>query len=137
MQLDDVPEKASQWLIELQKARSSVEATRPSSINLVPVRWKPPISNSFKLNFDASFPTNGRGIGFGCVICNNNGEVVGACCSHTLVVFDPFTVECLALQEGLLFARSHSIALDIAETDCFELVGVVRGSGPRTTSDIF
>ena len=41
-------------------------------------------------------------------------------------VYDPLVAECLALHEGLNFARTHNLRLHEVESDCQLVVKVVR-----------
>ncbi|KAL5785452.1 hypothetical protein ACOSQ2_007844 [Xanthoceras sorbifolium] len=74
------------------------------------VRWQPPISGLYKLNIDASLDSSLQLVGFGIIIRNHVGEVMG--CSWQR------------------FALDIGVVLSAANSDASSLVELVNGSAP-------
>ncbi|GMN74812.1 hypothetical protein TIFTF001_052466, partial [Ficus carica] len=67
--------------------------------------WSPPQPGCFKLNIDASVIPGSDHIGIGAVIRDEKGSILGAMARSVGGSFSPFVAECLALREGLRFAK--------------------------------
>lgn len=84
--------------------------------------WNPPSHGFLKLYVDAAVIGGSKHVGIGAVGRNSNGEVIGAVSSALTGGFTPFAAECLALREGLQFAKSLGVdSLDV-ESDAYNVV---------------
>ncbi|GMN28393.1 hypothetical protein TIFTF001_041162 [Ficus carica] len=87
--------------------------------------WSPPQSGYLKLNIDASvFPSSDH-IGIGAAIRDDKGSILGAVAKSVEGSFSPFVAECLALCEGLRFAKEIECANIEVETDVINVVSAV------------
>lgn len=72
---------------------------------------------SLQLNTEAAVREGSEFRGVGAVIRDHTGAVV-ACLSRKIHgSFSPVAAECLAIREGLLFAVSCGLKINIVETD--------------------
>lgn len=83
-----------------------------------------------KLSVDVAVGANGSGIGFGGLIRDERGLVQGAFFVYVPNPYDPLTAECIALREGLLFARSYCLSAQVVETDCRLAALAINSSSP-------
>lgn len=75
------------------------------------------------MNTDAAIPRDGSRTRLGAVNRNCLKEKVGASCSSTSVVCDPFRVVCPAIHEGLIFFIRHGVGGKFVDSD--SLVAVI------------
>ena len=86
------------------------------------VRWSPPPGEDLKLNVDAAVWSDARFFGVGAII-RDAREVVQACLAKKiLIAHSPFVAECLALKEGLEFARACNLRVAWIESDAANVV---------------
>ena len=85
-----------------------------------PNTWSRPPEDVYKLNFDAAVGDTSMA-GFGCLIRDNNGEIMAAATAS------PFHVQSPAMAEALCFRWSIGLAIDLGfrsvcfKTDCLKL----------------
>ena len=77
-----------------------------------------------------SIPADASGTGFGNIVRDSTGVVIGDFCSHLGNRYDPIVAESLALREGLLFAKTRGIIVDIVESDCQPLMTTIGSQDP-------
>ena len=88
--------------------------------------WLPPRPGYLKLNIDASvFPGSDR-IGIGAAIRDEKGSILGAMAKSLEGSFSPFLAECLALREGLSFAKEIECVNLEVETDAINVVSAIE-----------
>ncbi|GMN63226.1 hypothetical protein TIFTF001_032293 [Ficus carica] len=87
--------------------------------------WSPPQPGYLKLNIDASVFPNSDRIGIGAAIHDDKGSILGAVAKSVEGSFSPFVVECLALREGLRFAKEIKCVNIEVETDAINVVSAV------------
>ena len=123
-----LPEAASSWLHEFQTARAS--STRPQKVQPRPKpKWSPPQAGKLKLNVSAT--TVGVSVtGFGGIIRDHRGSVSGAFCSHQQGSFDHLAADALSLREGLLFAKTQNLTIDVAECASRPLIRALTARDP-------
>ncbi|GMN50849.1 hypothetical protein TIFTF001_020005 [Ficus carica] len=73
------------------------------------VRWSPPPGEDLKLNVDAVVRSDSGFFGVGAIIRDAQGVVRACLAKRILEAHSPFVVECLALREGLEFARTCNL----------------------------
>ncbi|GMN53247.1 hypothetical protein TIFTF001_022384 [Ficus carica] len=87
--------------------------------------WEPPQPGYLKLNIDASVFPRSDHIGIGVAIRDEKGSILGAVAKSVEGSFSPFVAECLALREGLRFAKEIECANLEVETDAINVVSAV------------
>jgi hypothetical protein len=94
-----------------------------------PIRkWTSPPSGWHKLNIDGSYDANGNA-GAGMVVRDHNGEVIISACRQLKSCRDPLEAELYALMEGLSLALQWCNLPLIIETDCLEIVSMLKKEG--------
>lgn len=89
--------------------------------------WRAPETCRLKLNTDASVRSHQDYIGVGAVVRDAEG-VVWACLAKKLPgSFSSFIAECIALREGLVFARQCGLDVHDIEVDVSRVAQVVNG----------
>ncbi|KAL6968459.1 hypothetical protein U1Q18_034262 [Sarracenia purpurea var. burkii] len=89
------------------------------------VKWKPPVGDFFKVNFDGAcrkFGPNGIGI----VVRDNRGRIVAFLAEPTQQSMDCDLVECRALWKAILFARDLGIRNIHVEGDSLTVINAVK-----------
>lgn len=118
---------ASMWLRNFQKAQDCI--SKRESQTMSPVQyWRAPPDNHLKLNVDASVLNNGSAVGVGGLIRNSSGQVMGAFSRRISGCFSPFAAECLALREGLLFAKNRGLRVSLLESESCNAVRAINGA---------
>ncbi|GMN66693.1 hypothetical protein TIFTF001_035757 [Ficus carica] len=87
--------------------------------------WLPPQPGYLKLNIDASVFPGSDHIGIGAAIRDEKGSILGAVAKSVEGFFSPFLAECLALREGLSFAKEIECVNLEVETDAINVVSAV------------
>ncbi|KAL8551274.1 hypothetical protein ACS0TY_000378 [Phlomoides rotata] len=90
--------------------------------------WKPPEVNFLKLNIDASV-RKGWGATIGGVLRNSGGEVIWCFAQKCEGVFEVDVAEALAVEKGLEFMVSNSLARIVVESDSQTVVNALREPG--------
>ena len=102
----------------LNRAPAQVQAVGPEN-------WSPPQSGCLKLNVDASVLPGVDHIGIGAVLRDEKGIILGAVAKSLEGSFSPFLAECIALREGLIFAKDLNLGPIVVETDAINVVTAV------------
>ena len=102
----------------LNRAPAQVRAVGPET-------WSPPQLGCLKLNVDASVLPGVDHIGIGAVLCDEKGIILGAIAKSLDGSFSPFLAECIALREGLIFAKDFNSGPIVVETDAINVVTAV------------
>ncbi|XP_056688726.1 uncharacterized protein [Spinacia oleracea] len=89
------------------------------------VRWLPPPTGIFKLNFDGSSKTSSAAAGI--IIRNSTGNPISAC-TYNLGHTQAFMAEAIALHKGLKEARRLNIAHIQIEGDNLLVINSVKGN---------
>ena len=89
------------------------------------LKWVPPKENWYKLNTDAACFESQRKMGFGGIMCNSRGEVVGVCVGPLCGFSNPREVEALAIHEALSWIRRRGWRQVEVESDCWEVVQAI------------
>ena len=95
--------KAEVFLLDFQSAQ--VLDRRVSTACSRAVRWMPPISPLYKINFDGALFSNLGAAGLGVVIRDSCGHVVGALAERIPIPMSAVTVEAVACRRALYFAK--------------------------------
>ncbi|KAL6544962.1 hypothetical protein OROMI_023824 [Orobanche minor] len=90
--------------------------------------WHPPRSDFFKINSDASIPSNG-GSGVGAVIRGSMGEVVSSICKYYSEKMEVDFAEALGIWEGINMAASMGLSKVIIETDSASVFHKLKKNG--------
>lgn len=94
--------------------------------------WNPPEVRLLKVNFDGASCSNPGPSGFGCVLRDANGQVMGVK-GGPLGVIDAMHTETMGLLEGLKLARDKGAMGCLIEGDSYSVIswgkGEMYGSG--------
>ena len=93
----------------------------------------PPQPGYLKLNIDASVFPSSNHIGIGAAIRDDKGSFLGAMAISVVGSFSPFVAECLALREGLRFAKEIECVDIVVETDAINVVSAVEDNRELST----
>lgn len=99
--------KAEILLQDFQSAQE--KKTRVSIVNGRVVRWIPPISLHYKLNFDEAVFNEQGAAGLGIAIQDCFGYMIGALSERIPIPVSVATVEVLACERAMAFAREVSV----------------------------
>ncbi|XP_075654568.1 uncharacterized protein LOC142624725 [Castanea sativa] len=112
--------KAEVFLLDFKSAHGQVQ--RVSIVGSRAVRWMPPISPLYKLNFDGALFRDQGDAGLGVVIRDSSGQVVGALAERIPIPKSAATVEARAYRRALLSAKELSIYEIVCEGDAEVIV---------------
>ena len=107
--------KAELFLLDFQSAQ--VHEQRVPTACSRAVRWMPPISPLYKINFDGALFSDLGAAGLGVVIRDSGGHVVGTLAERIPIPKSAATVEALACRRALAFAKELSIFEVVCEGD--------------------
>ena len=105
---------ARDYVEEFSKTNSCL-SSRPGTNEIVE-KWKKPLFGFLKLNVDASVVKHGSR-GLGAVVRDFQGNALGIMAKRVDGCFSPYMAECLALLEGLQFAKREGLMISMVETD--------------------
>jgi ribonuclease HI len=88
----------------LLKDYLAIHDAKPVKQKPVPVKWKPPVFNSFKANFDGAFSKESNAGGIGVVIRDKQGLVIATLSQKVHVCHSADMVEALAAKRAVHFA---------------------------------
>lgn len=74
--------------------------------------------NFFKLNIDGALFFDCQEARIGAILCNDRGEVIMAATIKEKALFQPKTIECLAILRGLQQCIPLGITHLVVESDC-------------------
>nr|POE90944.1 hypothetical protein CFP56_05317 [Quercus suber] len=107
--------KAEVFLLDFQSAQELDQ--RISTACSRAVRWMPPISPLYKINFDGALFSDLSAAGLDVVIHDSCGHIVGALAERIPIPMSAATVEALACRRALYFAKEFSICELVCEKD--------------------
>lgn len=90
--------------------------------------WHPPPAGLFKLNTDGALDLRRGRRGFGAVIRNDKGELMGASAQCVLGSFSILATELMAVKAGLCFAIDMGLIPTMVEVDSSEVAYLVNSS---------
>ena len=73
--------------------------------------------------------------GFGGIFWSSMAEVVGPFSNSSTVSFNSFTAACLAIREGLVFAKMYCLPVDVVESDCVFAIKALTNETPPVSVD--
>ena len=88
--------------------------------------WQAPPLGSLKLNVDAAIGDGNNGTGLGAVIRDAAGMVVVAYSRKIQNPFDPLTTECVAIRDGLRFAKARGLHVTEVESDSMVAIQTIQ-----------
>lgn len=88
-------------------------------------RWQPPSYGIIKINVDAAVCEGTNFIGIGVVARDDSGVVLGAMARCMIGSFTPHIAECMAVREGVWFARAGGFPRWVVETDAINVARAV------------
>ncbi|PON61805.1 Ribonuclease H-like domain containing protein [Trema orientale] len=88
--------------------------------------WSLPPPGSLKLNVDAAVDTFSRLIRIGAIIRDGIGGVVAALFTSYMSRFGAFLAECMAVREGLKFAREEGHMVNLVECDSLNIITAIH-----------
>ena len=107
--------KAEVFLLDFQSAQV-LDQCIPTACSKA-VRWMPPISPLYKINFDGALFSDIGAASLGVVIRDSCGLVMGALAERIPIPMSAATVEALACRRALYFAKEFSICELVYEGD--------------------
>ena len=81
------------------------------------IRWKPPASGTFKINFDGAISAEEKCSGMGAIIRGREGLVIASMAARVPQLLQPIEIEALAAYRALEFAREVGISDAVLEGD--------------------
>ena len=87
-------------------------------------------------NVDAAIFSDKSGSGIGALIRDEYGKVVGALSKRLPNPYSAFVAECIAIREGLCFAKSLGLQCIDVESDCLLAVQSVSKSIPSVINSV-
>lgn len=118
--------EVASWLASFKDCSRRAETT-PSGKPARQTVWTAPDSDSLKLNVDAAWDARSRRASIGCVVRNQQGEVLGVMASAIEGVDSALTAECKAIWGGLRFIQTRGWTISSVESDCLRATQLVRG----------
>ena len=88
--------------------------------------WTAPAGASLKLNVDAAWDSSSRRTALGGLVRDSAGKVLGVFGSMVSDVESALTAECLAIREGLNFARTNEWRVAEVESDSQRAVQMIK-----------
>ena len=96
----------------------------------LPPRWFPPEQQFYKVNFGGAIFKNIDAVGLGVVICDNNGEVMGAMSQRVPLPQKVEEVEALACQRAVSFAIELGLCDLVIEGDSTLVIQAIKDGQP-------
>ncbi|KAK3232431.1 hypothetical protein Dsin_004312 [Dipteronia sinensis] len=87
------------------------------------IKWSRPREGIFKINTDAVIYSNINLIGFGMVICNHEGDVMGCSTQSTVANYSPQIAEAYAILRGIHFVAE-------VESDAKSVIDLINADDP-------
>lgn len=119
--LEEILANAGFWLYEFQEASSCMKIKCLDHVPKVE-RWHPLDLRLQKMNVDAEVSEETCRVGVDVVVCDAEGQVLSAIAEIVHGNFDPYVAECIALRQGLLFAKDTGLQVIYVETDSLNVV---------------
>jgi hypothetical protein len=110
----------------LDPPTSTVEGSGPSDILL----WQPPPHGRLKANWDESIHRRAGCIGFGCIVRDSSGGVMGAACKYQKVIVEPKMAEVMAALFAISFCREVGFFEVMFEGDVLQVVQEINTGNP-------
>ncbi|KAL5784558.1 hypothetical protein ACOSQ2_006950 [Xanthoceras sorbifolium] len=79
------------------------------------VKWRPPDASAVKVNSDDAINSSNNLVGFGLVVRDHLGHVLGSSWQKVEASFSPLVAEASALRHGIIFALELGITLSVFE----------------------
>ncbi|XP_041001645.1 uncharacterized protein LOC121247346 [Juglans microcarpa x Juglans regia] len=89
-------------------------------------RWKSPVGETIKVNWDAAWRVNDYRCGIGVVIRDSCGEVLASLCCPKQNVVDPVVAEIYALWRAMKFCEELKFSMVQLEGDALSVVQAVN-----------
>ena len=110
--------------------------TREDGCQKVRKRWQPPEQGFAKLNVDGAFTTDGHA-GAGMVLRDHRGHVIYTACRSLEHCSDATEAELRAFEEGVQLALHWSTLPFTVETDCVDVLLLLKEKNPNTSTHAF
>ncbi|GLJ15393.1 hypothetical protein SUGI_0252690 [Cryptomeria japonica] len=107
---------------KLKQSSSHIQGVK--SLERRKVKWKPPPIGWKKMNFDGASKGNPGISGFGAVVRDEEGNLVGVVCGQAGLVSNNIA-EIITLEEGLKWASTNDISKVVIEGDSKVILGGV------------
>ena len=119
----DTVKKAKELLQEFRDMqRPCAKLSCPRDV----VRWKPPSTGLFKINFDGTTFDNLALAGLGVVIRDEQGMIIAALSQQIPLPSSVNMVEALATRRALIFAQEISISSVEVEGDSLQVIRAIN-----------
>jgi ribonuclease HI len=128
---DPVKGKAA---VGLYSTRSSGERKKIPAGRTSPKRWSKPPPGWTKLNVDGSWEEKEMRGGTGMILRDEEGNIIVTACKHLKSCASPLEAEALAVVEGLQIAVTHTDRPILLESDCLELISMMKEVGVNRSS---
>ena len=93
-------------------------------------RWKPPVQELMKINFDGAIFAEEKSSGLGVVIRDRQGLVVASMATRIPQQLQPVEIEAMAASKALEFARELGIAEAVLEGDSQVVIMALNSKSP-------
>jgi ribonuclease HI len=124
--VDPVKGKA---VVGLYSTSSSGEKKKAPAERMAPKRWSKPPPGWTKLNVDGSWEEKELRGGTGMILRDEEGNTIVTACKHFKTCASPLEAEALAVVEGLKLATTRTDRPIILESDCLELISMMKEVG--------
>lgn len=121
---EDVATRAGRLLGEFLSCNSLDGIIAPST-QPVNKRWQPPSCGIIKINVDVAVCEGTYFIGIGVVVRDDSGVVLGTMARRMIGSFTPHIAACMAVREGVWFARARGFLRWVVETDAINIACAV------------
>lgn len=120
------------WIVQGVLVRIAEKDRQKSAVVSVGLsrshRWEKPAAGHVKVNCDEAFePGTGNG-GWGCVLRDQDGDVVMACCGRIEALLNPLQGELIACIQGVQAAIEVGVGHVVVESDAVAVVQAVYSS---------
>ena len=120
-----IAKEAQRYELEVCSARPASIAGVSSASSLK--RWRPPPNGTYKINTDAAVFNNWGCCGFGVVIRNDKGELMGALCKKVEFPLGPIEAEAKAMEAGIYLAWDLGLKEIVVEGDSQQVIQALNG----------
>jgi ribonuclease HI len=121
-------------VVGLYSTRSSGERKKIPAERTAPKRWSKPPPGWTKLNVDGAWEEKEMRGGTGMILRDEEGNTIVTACKHLKSCASPLEAEALAVVEGLKIAVTRTDRPIMLESDCLELISMMKEVGVNRSS---
>jgi ribonuclease HI len=117
-------------LEDFQRVNQMGEAQVGASKNRDEKKWKPPLENMLKINWDIAMDTKTGVISVGIIVRDWRGSFIAAESKHLLLCAEPVVAETLAALQALMFCTEQGFQNVLLEGDALQVVNMINSDKP-------